>query len=164
MIETIDYKGKKYPKYQSNGFAARFIFPFAKEVCKGKGYDVGCNRVEWSLPGSIPIDPVIDDRYDCLNFPESGVDYIFSSHMLEHVHDWVRVLDYWVENLNPRGTLFVYLPDYSQEYWRPWNNTKHVSILTVESIRDYLENKGMKNIFSSGVDLYNSFSLFAEKP
>ena len=164
MIETIDYRGKEYPKYQSNGFAARFIFPFAKEVCKGKGYDVGCNRVEWSLPGSIPIDPVINDRYDCLNFPESGVDYIFSSHMLEHVNDWVRVLDYWVENLNPGGTLFLYLPDYSQEYWRPWNNTKHVNILTPEFIRDYLENKGMQKIFSSGTDLYNSFSIFAEKP
>jgi hypothetical protein len=27
--------------------------------------------------------------------------------------------------LNENGTLFLYLPDYSQEYWRPWNNKKH---------------------------------------
>lgn len=163
MIETIDFKGKKYPKYQSNGFASRFIFPFALEVCKGKGYDIGCNRKEWSFPGSIPIDPVIDDRYDCLNLPNEKVDYIFSSHMLEHVNDWVRVLDYWWENLNPGGVIFLYLPDYSQEYWRPWNNTKHVNILSPFMIKNYFENKGMKNIFHSETDLYNSFSIFAEK-
>jgi len=32
MIETIDYEGKKYSMYQSDGFDARFIFPFAKEI------------------------------------------------------------------------------------------------------------------------------------
>lgn len=163
MIETIDFNGKKYPKYQTNGFASRFIFPFAQEVCKGKGYDIGCNREEWSFPGSIPIDPVIDSRYDCLNLPEGRVDYIFSSHMLEHVNDWVRVLDYWFEKLNSEGVIFLYLPDYSQEYWRPWNNTKHVNILSPLMLKDYFESKGMKNIFYSHTDLYNSFSIFAEK-
>ena len=163
MIETIDYKGKNYPKYQSSGFAARFIFPFAKEVCKGNGYDVGCNRVEWSFPGSIPIDPVMDEKYHCLKFPKSGVDYIFSSHMLEHVNDWVGVLNYWFDNLNSGGVIFLYLPHYSQEYWKPWNNRKHVNILTPEMINDYFKDKGMINIFYSGSDLNNSFAIFAEK-
>jgi predicted SAM-dependent methyltransferase len=163
MIETIKYKGTKYPKYQADGFASRFIFPFAKEVCKGKGYDIGCNRKEWSFPGSIPIDPVIDPKYDCLNLPDQNVDYIFSSHMLEHINSWVKVLDYWYEKLNTGGVLFLYLPDYSQEYWRPWNNTKHVNIFSPEIIRNYLENKKMKNIFSSQRDLYNSFAVFGEK-
>lgn len=163
MIDVVRYKGIKYPKYQTDGFASRFIFPFAKEVCKGKGYDIGCNRKEWSFPGSIPIDPVIDPRFDCLNLPDEKIDFIFSSHMLEHVNDWVRVLDYWFDKLNPGGVIFLYLPDYSQEYWRPWNNTKHVNIFNPEIIRGYFENKNMKNIFSSQTDLYNSFAVFGEK-
>jgi SAM-dependent methyltransferase len=163
MIETVEYKGRKYPKFQTNGFASRFIIAFAKEVCKGNGYDVGCNREEWSFPGSIPIDPIINKEYDCLNLPQEKVDYIFSSHMLEHVNDWVRVLDHWFDRLNPGGVIFLYLPDYSQEYWRPWNNTKHKNILSPYMIRDYFENKGMINIFHSGIDLYNSFAIFAEK-
>jgi len=59
--------------------------------------------------------------------------------------------------------IFLYLPDYSQEYWRPWNNTKHVNVLDPKIIKDYFESRGMKNIFYSGVDLYNSFAIFAEK-
>jgi len=163
VIEVIEFNGVKYPKYQSDGFASRFIIPFAKEVCKGKGYDVGCNRVEWSLPGSIPIDPEIDPKYDCLNFPDGTVDYIFSSHMLEHVNDWVRVLDYWFNSLNKGGVIFLYLPDYSQEYWRPWNNTKHVNVFNPEILKGYFTNKRMENVFCSGVDLYNSFAIFGEK-
>lgn len=163
MIDIVKYNGKTYPKYQTNGFAARFIFPFALEVCKGEGYDIGCNRVEWSFPNSIPIDPNIDKRHNCLNLPKLNVDYIFSSHMLEHVEDWVKVLDYWINCLKNGGILFLYLPDYSQEYWRPWNNRKHINVLTPNVIVDYFKFKNLNKIFSSGTDLYNSFAIFAEK-
>jgi len=40
MIETIEFKNKIYPKFQSNGFASRFCFPFALEVCNGIGYEI----------------------------------------------------------------------------------------------------------------------------
>ena len=62
MIETIEFKGELYPKFQSEGNAAQFALPFAKQVCKGRGYDIGCNRLEWSFPGSIPIDIAFKDK------------------------------------------------------------------------------------------------------
>jgi predicted SAM-dependent methyltransferase len=163
MIEIINYKNKIYPKFQSNGFASRFCFPFALEVCKGIGYDIGCMKKEWSLPGSIPIDLSFEDEYHANKLPKTDVDYIFSSHCLEHINNWVETLDYWYESLKNEGTLFLYLPDYSQEYWKPWNNKKHVNIFKPEFIRDYLEDKGYKKIFVSNVDLYNSFIAIAEK-
>lgn len=177
MIKTIQFAGNPYPEFQTNGFAARFAFPFAKEVCQGTGYDIGCCKPEWALPGSIPIDKNLPGGYSALDLPtEHGeVDYIFSSHCLEHIPDWTRVLDYWYTVLKPGGTLFLYLPDYSQEYWRPWNNTKHVNILSPEYLRDYLNNHKWSdnkkaaespkwiNVFVSGVDLYNSFMVMAEK-
>jgi len=163
MIEIINYKNKIYPKFQSNWFASRFCFPFALEVCKGIGYDIGCMKKEWSLPGSIPIDLSFEDEYHANKLPKTDVDYIFSSHCLEHINNWVETLDYWYESLKNEGTLFLYLPDYSQEYWKPWNNKKHVNIFKPEFIRDYLEDKGYKKIFVSNVDLYNSFIAIAEK-
>lgn len=178
MVETIYFKGETYPKFQAEGFAAKFAFTFAKEVCKGEGYDIGCNRLEWALPGALPIDPVFGNKiisldggrnlfdhknYHALELPEGKVDYIFSSHCLEHVPEWVETLNYWYEKLLTGGTLFLYLPDHSQIYWRPWNNRKHVHAFTREIIYSYFYDKGFKNIFISGIDLNNSFIIFGEK-
>jgi predicted SAM-dependent methyltransferase len=162
-MELINFNGKKYPKFQSEGNASQFAIPYAKHICKGVGYDIGCMKKEWSLPGSIPIDLSFDDEYHALNLPTPNVDYIFSSHCLEHITDWVDVMDYWYDTLKTDGSLFLYLPDYSQEYWRPWNNKKHKNIFTNEIIYDYMVQKGYQNIFKSGVDLNNAFMIFGEK-
>lgn len=163
MIKTIKYKDNTYPFFQTEGNAAQYAIPFAKQICEGTGYDIGCMKKEWSYPTSIPIDISFDDGYHALNLPKKNVNYIFSSHCLEHLNDWVNVMDYWYETLKNGGVLFLYLPDYSQVYWRPWNNLKHKHIFTSEIIKHYMENKGYKNIFCSGVDLNNSFMIFGEK-
>lgn len=107
MIETIEHKKNVYPKFQSNGFAARFAFPFAKEVCKGVGVDIGCNREEWAFPGAKMIDPEIDPKMHATNFPYENLDYIFSSHCLEHLYNWVDVMDYWYDKLKT-GVYYFY--------------------------------------------------------
>lgn len=163
MIETIKFQGNLYPKFQSQGNAAQFAIPYAKMVCAGLGVDIGCMKTEWAFPGAIPIDPVLDDKYHALEFPYSNLDYIFSSHCLEHILNWVEVMDYWYSKLKNGGVLFLYLPDYSQVYWRPWNNRKHVNIFSPSIIEDYMKNKGYKNIFKSQIDLNNSFMIMGEK-
>lgn len=166
MIETIEFKGSVYPKFQSQGFAAKFAFPYAEQVCKGNGLDIGCNRHEWAFPGAVPVDPVLN-LWDALNLPllkdTDGWDYIFSSHCLEHIPNWVDAMDHWYEKLKQGGVLFLYLPHPSQEYWLPWNNRKHIHILRPEDIQAYMQDKGYKNIFRSGVDLNNSYMIFGEK-
>jgi predicted SAM-dependent methyltransferase len=162
MIKTIQYKEHTYPSFQSEGNAAQFAIPYAKHVCIGTGVDIGCNRLEWSFPGSLPVDPIING-YDALNFPYDNLDYIFSSHCLEHLYNWVNVLDYWTSKLKVGGVLFLYLPDYSQEYWKPWNNRKHLNIFSPIIIKDYLEDRNYNTIFTSQVDLNNAFMVMAEK-
>lgn len=184
MIETISHQGKDYPSFQASGNAARFVIPFAQEVCKGVGVDVGCNRNEWAFPGAIPVDPVLN-QWDAYNLPWTndlmhaskniydqakaflsinGYDYIFSSHCLEHLPNWVQALDYWHSRLKSGGVVFLYLPDYSQTYWRPFFNRKHIHSFTPEIIGSYFKDQpGMwKNVFISGVDLNNSFIAMAE--
>ena len=163
MIKIVEYKGIKYPEFQTKGNAAQYAIPFAKEVCDGVGYDIGCMKKEWSLPGSIPIDLSFDDGHHATNLPKIGVDYIFSSHCLEHLDNWVDVMDYWFDCLIDGGTLFLYLPDYSQEYWRPWNNRKHKNIFTPKIVYDYMIQKGYTNVFKSEVDLLNSFMVMGQK-
>lgn len=188
-VDLIEFNGMLYPKFQSMGNAMQFAKPFAQHICKGIGVDVGCNRLEWLFSGelyasdpekysnfsswksaastgthSYPIDPVING-YDALTFPDGceELDYIISSHCLEHVNDWVDVLDYWHTELKTGGVLFLYLPDYSQEYWKPWNNRKHKNIFTPEIIEDWMKHRKFTHIFRSGVDLNNSFMIFGEK-
>jgi len=162
-MELIEFKGKKYPAFQGEGNASQFAIPYAKHVCKGIGYDIGCKKIEWSFPGSMPIDLDFDNEWEALNLPVEKVDYIYSSHCLEHIDSWVETMDYWYDKLKEGGVLFLYLPDYSQEYWRPWNNRKHRNMFSPTIIKDYMEDKGYKNIFASGIDLNNAFMIMGEK-
>lgn len=163
MIDLIEFKGKTYPRFQSEGNASQFAIPFAKHFCKGNGLDIGCNRAEWSFPGAKMIDSVFNDGYDAFNLPEGEFDYIYSSHCLEHLTTWVTALDYWKGRLKDGGTLFLYLPDISQQYWHPSHCKKHINIFTPEIIKSWFVDNNMKNIFVSGIDLNNSFIVVGEK-
>ncbi len=88
---------------------------------------------------------------------------IYSSHCLEHITNWVDVLEYWYKNLKDGGVLFLYLPHYDQEYWRPWNNRKHVNIFTPKIISDWMESKSFECIFYGERDLNHSFMIVGEK-
>ena len=163
-MEFIEFLNKTYPKFQSEGNASQFAIPFAKHFCKGYGYDIGFCKEEWKLPGARGIDIALNDGYNANNLPsDTLVDYIYSSHCLEHVDNWVETLELWLTKLKPQGVLFLYLPDFSQTYWRPWNNRKHKHCFTPDIIKGFLENKHMKNILVSGIDLNNSFIIVCEK-
>lgn len=166
-MRKVYFKGETYPKFQSEGFASQFAFPYATKLIEPErkfGFDVGCMNPKWAFPHAQPIDLSFDDEWDALHLPSSA-DYIFSSHMLEHVPNWVDVLDYWTHDIlvKPESSLFLYLPDYSQVYWRPWNNRKHIHIFTPQILRDYLTDRGYTDILISGVDLNNAFMVYAEK-
>jgi SAM-dependent methyltransferase len=161
-MDIVTFNNKVYPKFQTEGNAAQFALPYAKQFCRGVGVDVGCKKLDWCFPGAYPIDPALNE-YDALNIPYTDLDYIFSSHCLEHVDNWVTVLNYWTTRLKIGGVIFLYLPDYSQEYWRPWNNTKHIHILTPQILTDYFTHNQFAPVFSSGVDLNNSFMIGAKR-
>ena len=67
-MKWIEHNGNKYPEYQASGNAARFIIPFAKEWCKGKGLDIGYGNDKWQMPGAVGIDS--KDGLDAMNLPD----------------------------------------------------------------------------------------------
>lgn len=105
----------------------------------------------------------MEDCYYANNLPTEEVDYIYSSHCLEHVDNWIDTLEYWISKLKPDEILFLYLPDFSQKYWRPWNNKKHKHCLTPQLLNEFCIDHNMKNIFVSGIDLNNSFMIVCQK-
>jgi len=162
-MEFITFKDNKFLHFQSHGNASQFSIPYAKYYCKGVGYDIGFCKEEWKFPEAIGIDLSLDNGYHADNLPDEIVDYIYSSHCLEHVDNWVNTLELWISKLKKNGILFLYLPDFSQVYWRPWHNKKHKHCFTQEIIRQFLIDKGMNNIYCSGIDLINSFMIVCEK-
>lgn len=168
MIETIEFNGDVYPKFQSTGNAARFAIPFATEICKGIGVDIGCNKEDWKFPGATCIDISLCDC-DAMNLPfkDKELDYVFSSHCLEHLENWVEAIEHWSDKLKSGGALFLYLPnmDY-QKYWRGWNNRKHIHYLTPEIVGAYFEDRkqNWSYVFvTDGIDANCSFYVIACK-
>lgn len=161
-INLIHYECGSYPEFQRQGNAAQFCIPFAKHVCEGVGVDIGPGKLEWAFPGAIPIDPALGE-YHATNYPYMDLDYVFSSHCLEHIPNWIDAIHYWHQSLKKGGVLFLYLPDYSQTYWRPWNNRKHLHIFNSDIIHDVMRKIGFHKIFYSDVDLNNSFTVMGEK-
>ena len=162
-MNTIEFEGDIYPAFQAIGNASQFAISYAKHFCKGVGYDIGYSKDEWKYPGSIGIDKDDDcDEYHANNLPKNNVDYIYSSHCLEHVDNWIETIEYWIDNIKPKGILFLYLPDFSQKYWRPWNNKKHRHCFTPEIFKEFCKSKKYSKYFISGIDLNNSFFVVIE--
>ena len=167
-MKTLSFRGRDYPDFISHGHHSRFIMPVAEKIIgEGKlGVDVGCKRIEWAYPGSICVDSSFDDGYHATNLPHyGGLEYIFSSHCLEHIEGWREVLKYWYDALYDDGILFLYLPHTDNEYWdvRFMPTGRHVNNLVPEVLAEEMKKLGFKNVFNSERDAAYSFCVYGEK-
>lgn len=90
---------------------------------RGRGLDVGCGPQKlWAT--SIGVDSGIDtelfgiqmapdvrtEAHDLSMFADGSMDYVFSSHCLEHIQDFKRALKEWWRVIKDNGHLVLYLP------------------------------------------------------
>ena len=160
----FEYKDKLYPEYIKNGNAVEHIETTAKHFCKGKGLDIGGFR-DWTLKGAIPIniaDDILD--YNAEYLPKcNDLDYIFSSHCVEHLDNPIDTMLMWKSRLKENGCLFLYMPHPDMLHWHPKNCDKHKNIWTPSEMKDIFKVLGLKNIIHSERDLYWSFSIVGYK-
>lgn len=159
--------GEFYPDYITVGGNSFAIQRVALQYCKGKGIDVGANY--WPLPGSTPID--IERGPGMANIigdiPAGSQDYVFSSHCLEHIHEWQQALDEWISKIRPGGILFLYLPHPSCKLWHksnPFMAEVHAWVPDPATIVHELEDRGMSIIGKDdGPDHFYSFYVCAQR-
>lgn len=156
----FEYQGKVYPSYLKEGHAADFIIPFASQFCVGTGLDIGGIK-DCHFIGAKIINLELHDGYHATNLPPGKYDYIFSSHTLEHIEDYLKTLFYWRNHLRKGGVLFLYLPHPDMEYWRIENCKKHRHCWYPDHIKMALEGLEFKNILCSERDLFWSFAVVA---
>lgn len=160
------FLGELYPEFLKGGDAASFICETAKLYCHGKGLDIGPGK--WPLKGAIPIENGEDQNaYKLDSFEDSSLDYVFSSHCLEHLKRWEDALSLWIRKLKTGGVLFLYLPHESMKMWRPggpWVRHHHLWIPTVEKINPFLKQNGMKILdYNPDKDEAWGFHIVAKK-
>ena len=161
-----EYKGDLYPEYLSAGNAMSFIKKEASRYCKGKGIDVGADI--WPFPGAIPVrNEKHQNAYKLDNFENGSLDYVISSHCLEHLEKWQDALKLWISKLRINGIIFLYLPHKSNKLWHPnapWGGPGHKWIPTYEVLNSFLSNRGVDIIeYNPDKDEYWSFFIVGRK-
>ena len=89
------------------------------EYTRGKGLDLGCGPFK-TFPHFIGVDnghhwgtQGVDVPQDCEKldlFASQSLDFVFSSHLLEHIEDYKAALKEWWRVIKPGGHLVLYLP------------------------------------------------------
>ncbi len=161
------YQGRFYPDYLTVGGASYCIFREALRFCRGHGIDVGAGL--WPLPGAIAVDVLRGPGVGktASDFEDGSLDYLFSSHCLEHIENWREALGEWFRKLRPGGIIFLYLPHPECAIWRPGSpfvGDGHKWIPTPEIIGRTLSELGCDIIqFDDGPDAMQSFYVCGQR-
>lgn len=157
-----EYRGALYPSYLKTGNACQHIAATARHFCRGSGLDIGAGK--WPLQGALAVDAAQGDDVLSLPVMEGGWDYVFSSHCLEHLPDYVAALEHWRERLRPGGVLFLYLPSPQMTYWLPQHCKRHRSVFHPADTAQLLRDLGFVDVIFSERDLAWSFAVCGFKP
>lgn len=94
----------------------------ARRWCIGKGIDVGAGGAGFTDARHVQ-DKKDENAYEILE-PGGSLDYVFSSHMLEHLaYPWTAIQEFY-RVLKPGGILYLYLPNTAYHRWRQENMPK----------------------------------------
>jgi len=154
-----------YPPYLNVGNAVQYVLEDATTTCVGRGIDVGSDR--WPFPGATPIrDETGRNAYVLPDIDELSLDFVFSSHCLEHLHRPEEALALWAAKLKPGGVLFLYLPHPAMTLWHPegpWGGD-HKWIPSPRHVRRMVEQSGLEvRVCTEAPDAYWSFRCVATK-
>lgn len=125
---------KLYSKRLASGHLATYL--------SGVGIDVGCGDDCLYTPyGSVtPWDKAQGDAQYLESIKDESLDFVYSSHCLEHVRDVTTALKSWVRALKPGGYLYIVVPDYQIYEKCCWpskfnSDHKHSFSLTLEAAK-----------------------------
>lgn len=90
------------------------------EYTSGRGLDLGCGQFKafphfigvdnghhWGMKG---VDVHVDTCEDLSLFASESVDFVFSSHLIEHIQDTEKTLKEWYRVIKNNGYLIIYAP------------------------------------------------------
>lgn len=162
-----EYRERFYPDYLTVGGACHAIFKQALKYCSGHGVDVGAGL--WPLPNAIPVDvwrgPGVAKTIS--EFSQASLDFVFSSHCLEHNENWEVLLQEWISKVKRGGIIFLYLPHPDCGIWAmgsPFVGDGHKWTPSAEIIKGALARLScVIEAFDDGPDAMLSFWVCARR-
>lgn len=153
---------------------------------RGRGLDLGCNmwkayphfigvdNIDIKDPTLAPHDvygyrlsqDVRADATDLSMFVSGSMDFVFSSHLLEHIEDTEKTLREWWRVIKVGGYLVLYLPhsDFYPKMGEPGSNPEHVHDFYPKDIVEAMKRVGgwdlVVNETRSGDDEYSFYQVF----
>jgi len=81
---------------------------------KGTGIDIGCGNDPLEIPNGevIPWDEKDGDAQVINTIADRQLDFVYSSHCLEHVDNPYKALQNWIRICKPDGFIYVIVPDF----------------------------------------------------
>ena len=150
-------RNKLWPDYLFQGNATKWIQDKALAFCKGDGIDFGAGR--WCLPGAIPVDHAT--YFGIEDFDPNSLDFVYSSHCLEHIYAWKVILRELIARIKPNGIIFLYLP-HEVSPWTGWR--KHKWTPTAKAIIEAFKEMGVTlQTYTDQPDAYQSFFVVGKK-
>lgn len=131
---------KRYPNYLKVGSAVNGIQYLAQKHCVGRGYDIGCSK--WPISGAVPIEDNIDENAYKLLSEDGEMDFVFCSHLLEHLESPKLALAEWGRVLKRDGILLLYLPHPACSMWSPEALAEHIWMPDPLSVSSLLKTAG----------------------
>jgi len=124
---------------------------------RGRGLDVGAGTFK-ILPHAISVDNghheifgqfikpdvKVQDAEDLSVFGSQSMDFVYSSHLLEHLVNPDKALKEWWRLLKPKGVLVMYLPheDLYPKMGEPGANTDHKHNLNETKVIEWMKDAG----------------------
>lgn len=125
---------------------------------RGRGLDVGAGTFK-VLPHVISVDNCVDTQLfgiqlmpdvkvksadDLAIFASGSMDFVYSSHLLEHMNDPEKTLREWWRVLKPNGYLVLYLPheDLYPKIGEPGANPDHKHNLDESKVTNWMQRIG----------------------
>tara|TARA_B100000925_G_scaffold291752_1_gene281191 strand:- start:11480 stop:12073 length:594 start_codon:yes stop_codon:yes gene_type:complete len=141
-VQSETYKAyistKLYPEYMKRGNAAKFITPIAQQFCIGDGVDIGASK--WPVFSARAIDNNENENAYKINEKDESLDYIFSSHLLEHLDEPAKALKEWSRVLKKDGHIFIYVPHPACEMWNSKILSHHIWDPSPTELRSIVSN------------------------
>jgi hypothetical protein len=134
------------PNEQSKAAQRRLLDPrFAQRWFVGDGIDIGCGDDPLSgdlwpnITDLIMYDRIFDPTCNAqtlVGVDDESLDFVHSSHCLEHMEDPMAAIEAWLQVLRPGGFLIVTVPDfvmYEGMHWPSRHNGDHKWAFTTAS-------------------------------
>lgn len=119
-------------------------FPAVRKLNLGCGRDIRPGYVNLDL-AKLPVLDVVANLEDRLPFADDSFDEVFSSHVLEHVGDLLKLLGELHRITRPGGVLRIWVPHLS--FFGAYTDPTHRRFFGYHSF-DYFTEGGMYNFYS----------------